>query len=275
MNWSEIPSAAPVSMPGLLAFMERWKPGSTTGFKAASPAQIAALADFYGGLEVLPPVYRAFLATMGESLGDLTLMWGTTSISALLEDLEGPERERPDRSRYLKFAIGEEDYNGRHPDDYFDLTQPTPDGADAQILRIHEQHLRHGEAKAKRPFPTFSDLLRRVIVSKVAFEIKSSSPPYFDFGGRLDVLAKAFSLLDSMGFTRTELGASTSVIPLENPDVVRLPCSRVRRRSWLGHCGCERGTRTRSGDWSRSSRTTSQPSWARESGSGQWTTSST
>jgi len=216
MKWPEIPAAAPVSMPGLLAFMERWKPGSTKDFKAASPEQIAALADFYGEQEVLPPVYRAFLATMGESLGDFKLMWGTTSISALLEDLDDRERERPNRSQYLKFAIGEDDYNGRHPDDYFDLTRRTPDGADAQILRIHERHLRHGEAKAKRPFPTFSDLLRRVTVSRVAFDTKSTSPPYFDLGRRLDVLARAYALLDKLGFMRTELGASTSAIPLEN-----------------------------------------------------------
>ncbi|MDC0672979.1 hypothetical protein [Nannocystis radixulma] len=217
MNWSEIPNAAPVSMPGLLAFMERWKPGSTRDFKAASSAQIAALASFYGGGEALPPVYRQFLATMGESLGDLTLTWGTTSISALLEDLEDRDRERRAPSRYLKFSIGEDDYNGRHPDDYFDLTRRTPDGADAALLRIHERHLLHGEAKAKRPFPNFSDLLRDVLVAKTALALRSESPPFFTFGRHLDVLPRVYALLRNLGFEPTELGASTSTIPLEAP----------------------------------------------------------
>src|SRR5690606_29612900 len=112
MTWSELlKSAPPLSMTGLLVFMERWKPGSTHGFEAATADQIAALAQPHGGIGALPRVYREFLATMGASTGGLRLMWGTTAISVLLEDLEEQQRERPNPRRYLKFAIGEDDYN--------------------------------------------------------------------------------------------------------------------------------------------------------------------
>ena len=161
MTWPELLKAPPpLSMTGLLTFMERWKPESTHGFEPATADQIAVLAQPHGGLEALPRVYREFLATMGASTGSLKLVWGTTSISALLEDREDRQRERPDPRRYLKFAIGEDDYNGRHPDDFFDLARPTPDGRDAAIIRIHERHLVSGKVAAEQPFPTFSDLLR-------------------------------------------------------------------------------------------------------------------
>lgn len=217
MNWSEIPAASPVSFSGLLSFMERWKPGSTRGFRPASTAQIGALGAFHGGRDVLPRVYREFLSVMGDSTGEWRLTRGTTSISALLEDLEDRDHERPDLQRYLKFAVGEDDYNGRQPDDFFDLARPTSDGADADILRIHEERLKHGDAEAERPFSTFSDLLRTLVVVKIAFQIRDKSPRYFDLGRRLKVIERAYELLLRLGFETTELGISLSSIPLENP----------------------------------------------------------
>jgi hypothetical protein len=215
MNWSEIPAAAPVAMTGLLAFMERWKPGSTEDFQAASADQIRRLAERHGGPESLPPVYHEFLATMGEAMGPWRLTRGTTSISSLLEDAQETGRERADPSRYLKFAIGEDDYNGRQPDDFFDLARPTQDGTDAFVFRLQEERLIRGAPGAEYPFPTFSDLLRAVLVSKVALDLERGSPPFFSLGRHPDVVARAFRLLANLGFATTELAASLNTIPLE------------------------------------------------------------
>ena len=220
MTWSELlKSPPPLSMRGLLAFMERWKPGSTQGFEPATADQIAALAQPHGGLAALPPVYREFLETMGASTGGLRLTFGTTSISALLEDREDPRRERPDSRRYLKFAIGEDDYNGRHPDDFFELSRPTPDGRDAAMLRIHEKHLVRGKVAAEHPFPTFSDWLRAIIVSRVVFDIvPKQQAQYYDIGPNPEAPAKVYEFFTRLGFSLTELGASSAEIPLEHPE---------------------------------------------------------
>jgi hypothetical protein len=220
MTWSEfLESPPPLSMTGLLAFMERWKPGSTHGFEPARADQIAVLAQPHGGIDTLPRVYREFLATMGASTGGLRLMWGTTSISVLLEDLEDHQRERPDLRRYLKFAIGEDDYNGRHPDDFFDLARPTPDGRDAAIIRIHERHLVSGKVAAEQPFSTFSDLLRAVIVAKVGLKaVPQQRTPCYDLGSNPEAPANAYALFTRLGFSLTELGASSAVVPLEHQE---------------------------------------------------------
>lgn len=215
MNWSDIPSAAPVAMTGLLAFMERWKPRSTKELRAASADQIQLLAERHGGPEALPPVYRDFLATMGEAMGPWKLTRGTTSISALLEDAQAADGERANPSRYLKFSIGEDDYNGRQPDDFFDLSRPTQDGTDALVFRVHEERLIRGAPGAQYPFPTFSDLLRAVLVTKVALDLDRGSSPFFTFGRHPAAAARAFGLLANLGFTTTELAASTNTIPLE------------------------------------------------------------
>jgi hypothetical protein len=206
-------------MTGLLAFMERWKPRSTQGFEPATADQIAALAQPHGGLAALPRVYREFLETLDASTGGLRLKFGTTSISALLEEREDPQRERPDSRRYLKFAIGEDDYNGRHPDDFFELFRPTPDGRDAAVLRIREEQLVRGKVAVEQPFPTFSDWLRTVIVSRVVFETdprKQTSSYYL--GPNPEAPAKVYEFFTRLGFSLTELGASSAVVPLEHTE---------------------------------------------------------
>ncbi|QRK14132.1 SMI1/KNR4 family protein [Archangium violaceum] len=223
MTWSELLEAPPpLSMPGLLAFMERWKPGSTQGFEPATADQIAALAKPHGGLNALPRVYREFLETMGASTGSLRLSFGTTSISALLEDRKDLQRERPDARRYLRFTMGEEDeYNStgrRDTDDFFELTRPTPDGRDAAIIRIHEEDLIRGMGEVEQPFPTFSDWLRTIIVSRVVFEAEPKEQTrYYSLGAKPEAPSKAYEFLTRLGFSLTELGASSAVIPLEHP----------------------------------------------------------
>lgn len=220
MTWPELLKAPPpLLMTGLIAFMERWKPGSTHGFEPATASQIAALAQPHGGLDALPRVYREFLATMGASTGGLRLVWGTTSILALLEDMEDQQRERPDPRRYLKFAIGEDDYDGRHPDDFFDLARPIQDGRDTAIISIHEENLVNGKGAAEQPFPTFSDWLRTVIVSRVSLETgPGQRTPYFNLGPNPEAPAKAYEFFTRLGFSLTGLGASSAVIPLEHPE---------------------------------------------------------
>jgi hypothetical protein len=220
MTWSKLLKAPPpLSMTGLLAFMERWKPGSTQGFEPATAGQIAALAQPHGGLAALPPVYREFLETMGASTGGLRLTFGTTSISALLEDREGPQRERPDSRRYLKFAIGEDDYDERYPDEFFELSRPTPDGRDAAILHIREEQLMRGKVAAEQPFPTFSDWLRVIIVSRIVFDIvPKQQAQYYSLGLNPEVPAKAYEFFTRLGFSITELGASSAEVLLEHPE---------------------------------------------------------
>jgi len=210
-------------MPGLLAFMERWKPGSTQDFAPATADQIATLAKPHGGLNALPRVYREFLETMGASTGDLQLTYyGTTSISALLEDREDPQRERPDARRYLKFTLGEEreDSEGRRDtDDFFELTRPTPDGRDAAIIRIHEEDLLRGLGEIEQPFPTFSDWLRTIIVSRVVVEAEPrEQTKFYDLESKPETPARTYDFLTRLGFSLTELGASPAVIPLEHAE---------------------------------------------------------
>jgi len=220
MTWSELlKSPPPLSMRGLLAFMERWKPGSTQGFEPATADQIAALAQPHGGLAALPPVYREFLATMGASTGGLRLTFGTTSILALLEEREDPQRERPDSRRYLKFAIGEDDYDERYPDEFFELSRPIPDGRDAAILRIREEQLVRGKVAVKQPFPTFSDWLRAIVASRVCLEADPrKQTKYYSLGPKPEAPAKAYEFFTRLGFSLTELGASSAVVPLEHPE---------------------------------------------------------
>lgn len=224
VTWSELFEAPlPLSMQGLLAFMERWAPGSTQGFEPATADQIAALAKPHGGLNALPRVYREFLETMGASTGDLQLTYyGTTSISALLEDREDLQRERPDARRYLKFTIGEEreDSVGRRDtDDFFELTRPTPDERDAAIIRIHEEDLVRGKGAPEEPFPTFSDWLRTIIVSRVVFESEpGKQTQYYSLGSKPEAPTKTYEFLTRLGFSLTELGASPAVIPLEHSE---------------------------------------------------------
>lgn len=242
MMWSEICEASALSMTGLLTFMERWQPGSTSGMQGASVDEIGALAGPLGGTEALPPVYRDFLATMGASTGELALMWGTTSIRELLASREEERRERPDPRRYLKFAVGDQDYNGRHPDDFFDLARRTPDGFDAAMIRIHEKHLVSGKVRPEEPFANFSDLVRAVTVVKLALRVGTDrSVLSFDFGTRPDTTGRVYDFFFRLGFKLTELGASSRVVPLEHREkgaiaLLRgpwgeIPRARVRLRA--------------------------------------------
>ncbi|QVW70562.1 hypothetical protein [Myxococcus xanthus] len=218
MTWAELLKAPPpLTMKGLRAFMERWKPGSTEGFKPATAVQIAALAQPHGGLDALPPVYSDFLAAMGASTGSFRLTFGTTSISALLEDREDTQRERPDPRRYVKVAIGEELPEDRYPDEFFELFRPTPDGRDAAIVRIHEDDLVRGKQTAKRPFATFSDWLRAVAVSRVVLETEPrKQTKSYSLGEKPEAVAKTYEFFSRLGFSLTELGASSAIIPLEH-----------------------------------------------------------
>ena len=233
MTWSKLLEAPPpLSMPGLLAFMERWKPDSTQGFEPATADQIAALAKPHGGLNALPCVYREFLETMGASTGSLRLTFGTTSISALLDDREDPQRERPDARRYLKFTMGEEGNEGRNPDMFFELTRPTPDGRDAAIIRVHEEDLIRGKVEIEQPFPTFSDWLRTIIVFRVVFGAEpKEQTQYYDLESKPEVPAKAYDLLTRLGFLLTELGASPAVIPLEHAEYGAVALIRAPKAS--------------------------------------------
>lgn len=240
MTWSKLLEAPPpLSMPGLLAFMERWKPGSTQGFKPATADQIAVLAKPHGGLNALPHVYREFLETMGASTGSLRLTFGTTSISALLEDREDLQRERPDARRYLRFTIGEEnEFNTtgrRDTDDIFELFRPTPDGRDAAIIRIHEEDLVRGKGEVERPFPTFSDWLRTIIVSRIVFDAEpEKQTEYYSLGRKPETPARTYDFLTRLGFSLTELGASSEVVPLEHTEygtiaLIRAPTASIPR----------------------------------------------
>ena len=161
LTWKQVCEASPVEMRGLLAFMERRRPGSTREVRAATPAQIAALAEpLDRGVDALPRVYIDFLETMGEHTGALKLTWGITTITALLAERSEPERARPDPNRYFKFSIGEDDYNGRQPDGFFDLARMRPDRSDAAVVRILEGDLVRRRSTPNEPFASFSDLVR-------------------------------------------------------------------------------------------------------------------
>ncbi|WP_239014426.1 SMI1/KNR4 family protein [Archangium violaceum] len=223
----------------MLAFMERWKPGSTQGFVPATADQIAALAKPHGGLNALPRVYREFLETMGASTGSLRLTFGTTSISALLEDREDTQRERPDPRRYLKIAIGEDLPEDRYPDEFLELAHPTSDRWDAAICRIHEDALVRGENTPKRPFQTFSDWLRAIAVSRVAFEADPQNQTQsYGLGEKPEAVARAYEFFARLGFSFTELGASPSVIPLEHRDCGAIVLLSAPS-SWLPSTGVE------------------------------------
>ena len=217
MNWTEFVANPPsLTMAGLLAFMERWQPGVTAELRPATAEQMSALAAPHGGIDVLPPIYRAFLETMGASMGPLRLTRGSTAITDLLEDLDLREGEGPDPSRYLKFAIGEDDYDGRQPDDFFDLSRPSADAMDAEVFRIHEHDLVRQSRQPRHPFASFSDLVRSVMAVKLSVQVPREPCDYFSFDA--GSMPKIFELLIKMGFAHGELGGSIHCVPLEAPN---------------------------------------------------------
>lgn len=198
--------------------MERWQKGSTADVRAATADQIAALVEpLNGGREALPEVYVDFLQTMGEHTGGLKLIRGVTSISELLADREDRDKEHVDPNRYFKYGIGEDDHNGRQPDDFLDLSRKTLDRSDARILRIKEELLIEGKGDPDEPFWSFSDLVRAVVVTNFCLMADPNRRPlFFIFGSRADAVLRVYEFLGKLGFKPTELGASSAMIPLEN-----------------------------------------------------------
>ncbi|MFN0059747.1 MAG: hypothetical protein ACKVX7_14915 [Planctomycetota bacterium] len=219
LTWTEIPTTQPLRMSNLLAFMERWRTGSTKDVRAASSEQIAALVKpLSKGRSSLPSVYLDFLETMGEHSGELRLMRGVTSASELLVDRADLNQHHVDPNRYFKYGIGEVDYNGRQPDDFLDLTRKTPDGADAKMMRIHEERLCEGKVAPEEPFASFSDLVRAVVVMNFCLLLDPNRRPLsVGFGADVEAVKRVYEFLAKLGFELTELGASANVIPLETP----------------------------------------------------------
>ncbi|MBA3544985.1 MAG: hypothetical protein H0T76_00730 [Nannocystis sp.] len=220
LTWKQVCEARPVEIPGLLAFMERRRPGSTREVRAATPAQIAALVEpLDGGIDALPRVYLDFLETMGEHTGALEPRCIVSSVSALLMERSEPGRSRPDPNRYFKFSIGEDDYNGRQPDDFFDLSRMRPDRSDAAVVRILEGDLVRGRGSPDEPFASFSDQLRAVAASEFGLDTEAERSVAFGFGDDADAgaAARGYEFLVGLGFELTELGASPSRMVLEDP----------------------------------------------------------
>jgi hypothetical protein len=182
-------------------------------------AQITALVESLdGGADALPRVYLDFLKTMGEHSGELKLTWGVTSASALLAEHSEPRRERSDPNRYFKFAIGEDDYNGRHPDHFFDLSRMRPDRSDAAVIQILENDLVQKRGTPEEPFASFSDRVRAVASGQLCLQVEDGEQSVpFGLGDDADAPARAYDFLVAMGFELTELGASPSVVVLEDP----------------------------------------------------------
>ena len=219
MTWKQVCEARPLEMRGVLAFMERLRPGSTRDIRAATPAQIASLVEpLDRGIDALPRVYLEFLKTMGDHSGALELTWGTTSINAIIAERSETSGGRADSNRHFKFSIGEDDYNGRHPDDFLDLARMRSDRCDAPVLRILEADLIQGKRTPDQPFASFSDLVRSVVVGQFGLDTDPSDPPVpFGLGGDADASARAYEFLVGLGFELTELGASPSRLVLEDP----------------------------------------------------------
>ena len=222
LTWKQVCEARPVEMPGLLAFMERRRPGSTREVRAATPAQIAALVEpLDGGTDALPRVYLDFLETMGEHTEALEPRCIVSSVTALLterSERSEPGRSRPDPTRYFKFSIGEGDYNGRQPDDFFDLSRMRLDRRDAAVVRILEGDLVRGRGSPDEPFASFSDQLRAVAASEFGLDAEAERSVAFGFGddADADAAARGYEFLGGLGFELTELGASPSRMVLED-----------------------------------------------------------
>ena len=218
MDWAEIEASCPLAMGTVLEFMARWQPDSIRSVRAASAEAIAEYAEPHGGSEKLPDVYVDFLSTMGEDCGALAPNFRSFALSELLKDRSEEKEAVPEPSRYVKVSVGEEDYNGRHPDDFLDLEAPQCDGADAGMIRILEADLVNGLVEPEVPFPSFSDMIRRLAVAQVAFNVSPRRRPLsFGFGADLDSAQRAYEFVVRLGFAVSDLGASTAVVTLEDP----------------------------------------------------------
>lgn len=218
-TWAALELApVPVYMAALVAFVERTRPGISQSFRPATAEQITALAAAHGGVDVLPGVYREFLAVMGESTGELELTWGSTSITDLLEELVHPDIVQPDPARFVKFGIGE--YNidcGKQEDDFFDLAQRTADLHDAAVFRAFGKDLMQGVARIERPFATFSDFLRTMVAEQTWFAGRNDTAVWLRQEGPA-AAPRYLDVLERLGFVLTELGGSSHCVPMENPE---------------------------------------------------------
>lgn len=213
--WSAIQRSPTLEIPSLLAFMERIAPNSTREVSGASAEQIEALAAPHGGRAKLPPVYLDFLERMGASVGQLRFARGSTCIEELL-DLREDSAPLPNPKRFLRYSTGEENHGGLLVADFFDLSNRSADGRDAAILRIDPRLLEASDEKASRPFASFSDLLRSVIVSRLCFETDERPVLNFDLDEDEEDRIRCVEFLEKLGFGLTEMGASTEAIPLEH-----------------------------------------------------------
>lgn len=212
MKYSDLDQYVTVDFEAARLFLERWAPGCTSKLVPASREDTDELAARYRGA-ALPSVYCAFLSMMGEAVGDLGLVRGTTSISALLHDLDvaGP----PEASgRFLKFAIGDDTLEQLQPSYFFDLATRSADGSDAAIVRAEDDAIARGVPSDPPPFASFSDLVRGVFTTNVALDL-TKEHVYENLGEDPLGPERAIAFLSTLGFELTELSASRTVIPLE------------------------------------------------------------
>lgn len=207
-------------MASVLRFMERFRPGSTASVRGASNAQIAELAQpLTRGRASLPAVYVDFLMAMGENSDGIRLVWGSSSVSRLLEDRKDDSQPRVDPNQFFKYGIGElQDVGERSPDAFLDLTKIRADGTDAPMLEIRESLLVRRKGEPERPFACFSDQIRATVVGRFCLDTdpKRDAVP-FSFGEDAGATARVFEVLGKLGFVLTELGASPTCIPMEKP----------------------------------------------------------
>lgn len=214
--WPTIEASEPLSIPALCDFMERWRPEVTHGFAAAPQEEIRRLAAPHGGVGALPSVYRDFLQRMGASTGELRLVRGSTSVSALLAQRDEDPGENPDPQRYVRFSTGSVDMDGELLADFFDLAARTADGRDAAVLRMDPNGLADPAYEPWRPFESLSDLLRSVTISRLCMEAFPRKKPTFPLGNEQDARVRCTELLGRLGFALSTLGASPRIIPLEH-----------------------------------------------------------
>lgn len=212
------PDQATLSMSAVLAFMERWRPGSTRDVRGATPEQVEELAKpLPGRVASLPAVYLDFLRTMGESTGPVHLVNGTTAASAILEDRDDDEHPHLDQTRYFKYGLA--DLDEVIPlDAFLDLTRGSPDGRDAPVIEGMEGDLFRNDHAPMQRCSSFSDEIRMIVFGQLALSLDTSDSRhrYLYLGDDLAMPTRALAFLQKAGFGFTELGSSSEMILLES-----------------------------------------------------------
>lgn len=214
--WQVVEASIPLKLSALLEFMERWSPGVTQDFAGAQAAQIRELAEPHGGVSEMPGVYLEFLERMGDSTGDLDLVCGSTSVGALLELRKVAGEDVPVPRRYVRYSVGEEDFEGEFLADFLDLATRTSSGADAAVLRVSPAALAAPARPPWRPFESFSDLLRSVTISRLCMEAVDRKEAIFGLGKEDAARVRCTEFLAKLGFELSDIGASPRVLPLED-----------------------------------------------------------